>query len=58
MIRMGRIKIFRRIFCLTVPKISAGGNPLAFTIFGNRKRLDKRGGVSRLSVENFGLTVP
>ena len=42
-----------KIFCPKVPIISVGGIVQCLIIFGYRKSLDKRGGVSRFSIESF-----
>ena len=41
-----------KIICLTVPKKIRRGTLSCFTNFGYQKCFDKRGGVSRFSVEN------
>ena len=55
---MGSIKIFRRIFCLTVPKISVGGILQCSLLSGTERNWTREGGLSRFSVEIFCLTVP
>ena len=57
-IREGRsIKIFRRFFLSHIAEKFRSGTFQCFTIFGYRKKLDNRGGVSKISVEFFCLTV-
>ena len=47
-----------KIFCFTVPKLFVG-DPFNFQYFRVSENVrDKRGGVSRFSVEKFCLTVP
>ena len=50
---MGSIKVFRRFFCLTVPKISAGGNFQSSLLSGTENVWTREGGLSRFSVEIF-----
>ena len=58
-IREGVIHVFlSKIFCFTVPKLFVG-DPFNFQFFRVSENVrDKSGGVSRFSVEKFGLTVP
>ena len=42
------------VFCLTVPKVSVGGNPLRFHLFSGIEEVCVRGGgVSKVSVESY-----
>ena len=56
--RQGRVSRFpSKIFCLTMPKISAGESFTVALISGSEK-VWIGGGVSSFSVENFCPTVP
>ena len=57
-IRGGSIKIFRRNLLSHSAEKYRRGFLYCCINFGYRKCLDNKGGVSRLSVENFCLTVP
>ena len=50
---VGGIKILRRRIIVSQCRKFSYGNPLLLHFFGYRKKLEKKGGVSRLSVENF-----
>ena len=53
-IRLGGVPRFAvEVFCLTVPKVSVRESLYCFSNIRYRKSLDKRGGVSRFSVELF-----